>query len=237
VKKIWLATVAAALHLSSTASQAADDVATSAIAQVNTNNAVLATGLTDLKATLFASRTALPFDNGVAANNCAQYANLLSISAPEESIRSAEIRGEYLVCDAVRLLGGEPFIVTEAAIPANAAKTLFERLDMRTFPSSLRNRTDDKTHTLKTLLGSGTVTMTGDTAEVESGEHFFSLKVVGVVHRPSTKFGGRPQPDEWIVWVGDEIKDGNYKSYRTLIVRPPSVARGGLYTASMYPVP
>ena len=63
--------------------------------------------------------------------------------------------GEYLVCDALRMVGAQPFIVTQAALPAHAAKALYERLDLRTFPSSLRNRADGPTHTLKTLLAFG----------------------------------------------------------------------------------
>lgn len=235
MKKSWIA-AAATLYLSCSTSLAADNSPHSAIALVSTQNAVLVSALADLKATLFSPRTTLPFDNGVGVNNCVQYSNLLFTSAPDESVRSAEIRGEYLVCDAVRLLGGEPFIVTKAAIPANAAKTLFEHLDMRTFPSSLRNRADDQSHSLKTLLALGAVTMTRDTVEVETSAQFFSLKIVGIVHRPATKSGGKVQQDEWIVWVGDEMKDGNYKSYRTLIVRPPSDARGGKYTGSIYPM-
>lgn len=189
-----------------------------------------------MKGALFAPRTALPFDNGGVANNCAQYSHLLFTSAPDESTRSAEIRSEYLVCDALRMVGAQPFIVTQAALPAHAAKALYERLDLRTFPSSLRNRADGPTHTLKTLLTLGKVTMTQDTVEVETGAQFFSLKIVGEVSRPATEAGGERLQKEWIVWIGDELKDGNYKSYRTLIVRPFHDSRGDRYTGTLYPV-
>lgn len=189
-----------------------------------------------MKGALFAPRTALPFDNGGVANNCAQYSHLLFTSAPDESTRSAEIRSEYLVCDAVRMVGTQPFIVTQAALPAHAAKALYERLDLRTFWSSLRNRADGPTHTLKTLLALGKVTMTQDTVEVETGTQFFSLKIVGVVSRPATEAGGERLQTEWIVWVGDELKDGNYKAYRTLIVRPSRDSRGDRYTGTLYPM-
>ena len=147
------------------------------------------------------------------------------------------------------MVGAQPFIVTQAALPAHAAKALYERLDLRTFPSSLRNRADGPTHTLKTLLAFGfwllafgfwlsafgKVTLTQDTVEVETVTQFFSLKIVGVVSRPSPEAGGERLQTEWIVWVGDELKDGNYKAYRTLIVRPPSNSRGGRYTGTLYP--
>ena len=95
------------------------------------------------------------------------------------------------------MVGAQPFIVTQAALPAHAAKALYERLDLRTFPSSLRNRADGPTHTLKTLLAFGfwllafgKVTLTQDTVEVETVTQFFSLKIVGVVSRPSPEAGG-----------------------------------------------
>ena len=235
VKKFWLSATVT-LYFSLAASHAASNSAHHAITQVSTQNPALTAALTDLKMALFAPRTALLFDNGGVANNCAQYSNLLSSGAPYESTRSAEIRSEYLVCDAVQMLGLQPFIVTQASLPANAARTLFERLDMRSFPSSLRNRADGQTHTLNTLLASGKVTMTRDTVEVETNTQFFSLKIVGVVKRPANEFGGRRLQKEWIVWVGDELKDGNYKSYRTLIVRLPSDSRGGQYTGSIHPM-
>ena len=85
------------------------------------------------------------------------------------------------------------------------------------------------------LLAFGKVTLTQDTVEVETVTQFFSLKIVGVVSRPSPEAGGERLQTEWIVWVGDELKDGNYKAYRTLIVRPPSNSRGGRYTGTLYP--
>ena len=85
------------------------------------------------------------------------------------------------------------------------------------------------------LLAFGKVTLTQDTVEVETVTQFFSLKIVGVVSRPSLEAGGERLQTEWIVWVGDELKDDNYKAYRTLIVRPPSNSRGGRYTGTLYP--
>ena len=154
LKKFGLA-AAAILCVSLAASPAASHSAHHAITQISPQNAAVAAALTDMKGALFAPRTALPFDNGGLANNCAQYSHLLFTSAPDESTRGAEIRSEYLVCDALRMVGAQPFIVTQAALPAHAAKALYERLDLRTFPSSLRNRADGPTHTLKTLLAFG----------------------------------------------------------------------------------
>ena len=235
MKKFGLA-AAAILCVSVAASPAASHSAHKALTQVSPQNAAVAAALTNMKGVLFAPRTALPFDNGGMANNCAQYSHLLSTSAPDESTRSAEIRSEYLVCDALRMLGAQPFTVSQAALPASAAKALYERLDLRSFPSSLRNRANGPTHTLKTLLALGKVTMNRDTVEIETDTQFFSLKIVGMVSRPATEAGGERLQTEWIVWVGDELKDGNYKANRTLIVRPSRDSRGDRYTGTLYPM-
>jgi len=236
VTKPWFAAVAVLLF-SSSAVQAAEGLAPSTVTQVEATSSELAVALHDIKKTLSTPRTPLAFDNGATASNCAQYSNLLPTSSPDESVRNAEIRAEYLVCDAVRLISSDPFLVGNRLLPAHAAKALFERLDLRSFPSSLRNRADGQSYTLKSLLAPGTVKTTRNAVEIETSEQFFSLQIVGVVRRPVTGGRMKTRPDEWIVWIGDEIKDGNYKSYRTLIVTPPSRLSSGAYTGSIYPAP
>jgi len=234
MKKTLCAAVAT-LMFAAGALHAAQGSALHTFTQVGTTSTELATALHDIKKTLFTPRTPLTFDNGAAAGNCAEYSNLATTHSPDESVRNAEIRAEYLVCDAVRLISSEPFFVEKNPLPAGAAKALFERLDMRSFPSSLRNRANEQSHTLKTLLASGTVKTTRDTVEVETEEQFFSLQIVGVISHTASKGGVKVRQSEWIVWVGDEMKDGNYKSYRTMVVRPPSKPSGGRYTGALYP--
>lgn len=233
--KKTLFTAVVALMFSGGTLQAAEGPAPRMFTQVGTTSTELATALQDLKTTLSTPRTPLVFDNGSAASNCAEYSNLLAVHAPDESVRNAEIRAEYLVCDAVRWISNEPFLVEKHTLPPTAAKTLFERLDLRSFPSSLHNRANGQSHTLKTLLASGAVKTTRDTVEVETDEQFFTLQIAGVVSRPVSKDGVSTSQTEWIVWVGDEMRLGNYKSYRTLIVRPPSKLSGGRYTGLLYP--
>lgn len=233
--KTILFTAVAVLMFSGSALHASEGTGESALTQVRTTSPELATALQDLKTALHTPKTPLMFDNGAAASNCAEYSNLLAAHPPEESVRNAEIRAEYLVCDAIRLISNEPFLAKRHTLPANAAKALLERLDLRSFPSSLRNRTTDRSHTLKTLLVSGTVKTTQNSVEVETDEQFFSLQIAAVISHPALAGNLKTRRSEWIVWVGDEMKDGNYKSYRTLIVRPPTPSSRGQYTGSMYP--
>ena len=194
---------------------------------VDISNSDLFHGLQDIVKVLRADRTEFSFENGQSSTNCIEYLNLLTISPPSEAVRNSEIRSEYLVCDSVRIISSEPFIAREKKLPKVVTKALFENLDLRTFPSSLRNRTDDTKNTLKALL-QGKVTFQGSELQVETSGNFFKLEVVGVVHR-----GATPTP-EWVVWVTDEVKGGNYKSYRTIVVRHSGEA-SGRYIATMFP--
>ncbi|MVT30276.1 hypothetical protein GO496_25880 [Acidovorax citrulli] len=171
-----------------------------------------------------AARTPLAFDNGESARNCREYAELLPKSRPVESERNFEIRGEYLLCDALHLVAGKPFAAEKAGVAARRARTLHDRLDVRTFPSSLRNRADAKRHTVKTVLP-GASHAQGAVVAVETPDQRFRLEVVATVAP------GKGRKPEWIVWVSDESKTGTYRGYSTLVVQPPR-NKSGAYTAA-----
>lgn len=190
-------------------------------------NPALLLALQDIKHTLTMERAALVFENGASAKNCVAYSNFLSQSPVAESVRNAEIRSEYLLCDSLRLISDRPFIAKKKTLPNSVAMKLLGRLDLRTFPSSLRNRATDQAYTLKALLP-GTVQATGSSLAVETSDNFFKLEIVALVPQ------GRGTAQDWIVWVTDEVKGGNYRSYRTLVVSKSNTPSGH-YTAALYP--
>ncbi len=194
---------------------------------VEISNSALFLALQDIRKTLNSDRTRFSFENGQSSKNCLEYLNLLSTSLPSETIRNSEVRSEYLLCDSVRIISSEPFLAEKKNLTRHIAQTLFENLDLRTFPSSLRNRLDDRKYTLKTLFP-GAGKFQGSKLEVETLDHFFKLEVVGVVHH------GAGPVRAWVVWVTDEAKGGNYKSYRTIVVTNSENAPGR-YVAAMYP--
>ncbi len=194
---------------------------------VEVSSSDLFAALQDIRQALSTNRSRISFENGQSANNCLEYLNLLSTSAPAETVRNSEVRSEYLVCDSVGIISSEPFIAREKNLSGNITRALFENMDLRTFPSSLRNRADDQRYTLKTLLP-GAGKFQGSKLEVETPDHFFKLEVVGIVHR------GTGATRDWLVWVTDEVKGGNYKSYRTIVVKNSGKPSGG-YVATMYP--
>ena len=236
MQKTWFTAVAAlVLALCSAPLHAGQRAGSLATTHVHAFHPELKAALQDLKQALLAPRTPLAFDNGASAENCAQYLNRLSAGQPEESVHGASIRAEYLVCDAVRFIANEPFTLGTDTAPSHVAKALFERLDLRSFPSSLHNRADAQRHTLKQLLASAQVTMTPTSVEGETDEQAFSLHIAAVVRRPASSGNVKTRQSEWIVWVADEMKNGNYRSYRTLVVRPPTQGSGGRYTGWVYP--
>jgi hypothetical protein len=194
---------------------------------VEIQNPSLFRALQDIRQVLKTDRTEFSFENGRTSKNCIEYLNLLPASPPSETTRNSEIRSEYLLCDSVRIISDGPFVAREKKLAGYVTKALFEKLDLRTFPSSLRNRTDNKKNTLKTLFP-GQVKFQDSGLQIETSDNFFKLEVVGVVHR-----GAKPTT-EWVVWVTDEVKGGNYKSYRTIVVRA-SEEPSGRYAATMYP--
>ncbi|ABM32055.1 hypothetical protein QRO11_16380 [Paracidovorax citrulli] len=191
---------------------------------VRVANPELLAALQNPEAALQAARTPLAFDNGESARNCREYAELLPKSRPVESERNFEIRGEYLLCDALHLVAGKPFAAEKAGVAARRARTLHDRLDVRTFPSSLRNRADAKRHTVKTVLP-GASHAQGAVVAVETPDQRFRLEVVATVAP------GKGRKPEWIVWVSDESKTGTYRGYSTLVVQPPR-NKSGAYTAA-----
>lgn len=237
MRNFWLV-VATLIFSFSSASKAAQEFSPPRFIKVSPSSPIFAIALKNVKKTLLEPRTPLAFDNGTFADNCASYSNLSNTSTPEESIRNKEIHSEYLICEALILVSSDSYIIDKhAALPSNTAKEFFERLDLRSFPSSLNNRADDQRHTLKTLMESSTIKISEDSIEIESDEQFFSLKIIGTLSRATLNNGVKSAQKEWIVWIGDERKDGNYKSYSTVVVRPPTPSSRGRYTGSIYPAP
>ncbi len=225
--KRWIALASAVMVSGALHAAPAHPAADPAVGVVHVTNPELLSALQNLKASLTAERTPLAFDNGASAKNCLEYSDLLSKSQPVESTRNFEIRSEYRLCDSIRAVAGKPFVAQKAATSGKHGKALYEKLDLRSFPSSLRNRADGKKHTLQTLLP-GTPQSEGSAVQVETPEQFFRLEVVGTIDH------GRGHPPEWIVWVTDELKNGTYRGYSNIVVHPPRAA-SGLYTAAASP--
>lgn len=132
--KRWIALASAAMVSAALHAANATPAADHAVGVVHVTNPELLSALQNLKASLTAERTPLVFDNGASAKNCLEYSDLLSKSQPVESTRNFEIRSEYRLCDSIRVITGKPFVAQKAAASGKQAKTLYEKLDLRSFP-------------------------------------------------------------------------------------------------------
>ncbi|MGD9386414.1 MAG: hypothetical protein PVF28_07655, partial [Thioalkalispiraceae bacterium] len=131
----------------------------------------------------------------------------------KEGVNNQIIKNEYLECDVLSLLGDSSF--TREKQKVSTGEALATRLDLRTFPSSLFRRVDDNAYTLKQVAGKQT-SSTQHTVVYETDDWFYRLEVVA---QADLNKNGEP---DWIVWLFDEAKTGNYRSYQTLIIYDPA---------------
>lgn len=158
---------------------------------------------------LIQHRTVLTFNNGMSANNCRDYLKLSVNHDVQETVNNQIIKSEYLVCDAVNILAGAKSFTDNSVV--QMGDVLLHRLDIRSFPNSFSRMADDNAFTLYKMFPNQLSANT-DSVSYESDEWFFSLHIVAIADLNSNV-----NPD-WIVYLSDESKTGNYRNYATLIV-------------------
>lgn len=169
----------------------------------------------DIDKSLNIERTELLFSNGNAAKNCSTYFDLVSRYEVDESVNNMAVKSEYLICDALEILSKKSVGTIRKTADFRFGEELSSRLDLRTFPSSLFNASDDKKYNLQSMY-SKNVTSKGSVTVAETPDWIFRLEVVAV-----TQVNNNETPD-WIVWLTDESKSGNYRAYKTLVIYDPT---------------
>ena len=91
---------------------------------------------------------------------------------------------------------------------------LESKLDLRSFPSSLNRIGSEEANTLKSIFPEQTKSF-NNVVELQTEDWAFTIEVVALA-----KINDNSSPD-WIVWVLDEAKSGNYRGYSTLIIYDP----------------
>lgn len=180
----------------------------------------------DARNILAHQRSALVFENGNVASTCNAYLHQSAQSTLIESTSNALAKSEYLICDGLRLLGESLPAKNSMRSESERAAELVRRLDMRSFPSSLRMRADGASYTLAQIVPDQVET-DGNAVQVSLDGAFLRLEVVAEVRVDSNA------DNDWIVWLVDEATDGNYRNYQTLII--PDVARNPVLQASAFP--
>lgn len=177
-------------------------------------------------ATLTLQRNSLLFESGASASNCEEYLTLKQSSVVADGVNNRNVSQEYLVCDSVALLKQAGARISTFRPSPGLGKELLHRLDLRTFPSSLRQRVDKQ----RVVPGSfRTLPMKADQYSVSSAteDWLFEIEVVA-----EFDIDGNGKHD-WLLWLTDVARQGTYRAYHVLIVPNPS--RHGLLSAEIVP--
>ncbi|HBN22655.1 MAG TPA: hypothetical protein DD412_05400 [Holosporales bacterium] len=172
------------------------------------------------------TRSSLSYIGGHIATDCQTYFDLTSMYEIDETIHNQSVKSEYLICDALNILSSSTGVPRENVNISSMGEALLIKLDLRSFSSSLYRASDENSHTLKSLYPQNTSSV-GNIAELNAEDWTFTLEVVAVA-----KINDNSSPD-WVIWVLDESKSGNYRGYSTLIIYDPE--RHESFKAIAYP--
>lgn len=168
----------------------------------------------------------LTFGEDHIAKNCKTYFEMSSNHDIDETINNQMVKSEYLICDALKILSESSGVKTKNINASNSGEELLTKLDLRTFASSFFRLCDKNSYTLKSLFPEHASSL-ASVALVETEDWAFTLEIVAVAN-----INENSTPD-WVVWVLDESKSGNYCGYSTLIIFDPN--NQAIYKATPYP--
>ncbi len=179
-------------------------------------NADIASSLNDFKKSFNSKRAGLEFVSGIKVHNCNAYTKEVKKSKISEGVNNQIAKSEYLLCDVLGLLGNKSYSLVKPNLNIN--NVISNKLDLRTFPSSLGPRLDDNNFTIRSIAGNDLV-VKGDSIIYETPDWNFKLELVATADVNDNK------NEDWILWVTDESKSGNYRSYQTLVLYDVDVSK------------
>jgi hypothetical protein len=171
-------------------------------------------------------RSTLLFIGGREATDCNSYFDMVSKHRLEETVHNQLVKSEYLICDALKILSGSLGFSHEKVKVLNLGDELLSKLDIRSFPSSINRAGSDISHTLKSIYPYQT-SYDDNVANLQTEDWSFILEAVALAG-----INDNSTPD-WIVWVFDESKSGNYRGYSTIIIYDPREQE--TYKATTFP--
>ena len=175
--------------------------------------------LSNYDAELTKARNQLGFEDGSSVSHCDGYIKASQTSRIGEGVNNMIIRDEYLMCDVLALVGKSRKL--QVKDKSEYTEALANKLDLKSFRSSLRPRMDDKTRTLAKLVTlPDKLVIDGEKVSIVSDNWHFAL-----VHVASGDINNNGKPD-WIIWVVDEAKVGNYRGYDTLVAYDVDLGEG-----------
>lgn len=172
-------------------------------------NTTVSSSLNNFKQSFNSKKTELQFDSGIKVDNCNTYSKEVKKSRVTEDVNNQAVKSEYLLCDVLELLRNKSFL--EMKSNADINNVIANKLDLRTFPSSFGPRLDDKNYTIKSIAGADLIVKSNNVT-YETADWNFKLELIATTDINSNK------KYDWIIWVVDESKTGNYRAYQTVIL-------------------
>ncbi|MCP1673266.1 hypothetical protein J2T57_000358 [Natronocella acetinitrilica] len=174
-------------------------------------NAEVAAAYQQPDAVLSERRSPLRLADGTTVTDCTAYLAALDHAPVEETTANVTVRVEYRICDTLAVLR-DSAAPPGVALPLPAyAEGLRDRLDLRSFPSSLRQLADDYP-TAADLPDPMATSISNAVLLIESADWHYRLEVVAVVGTDADA------GEDWLVWLTDEALSGSYRDYRLLII-------------------
>lgn len=159
-------------------------------------------------------RNVLELSSGATARNCFEYINNSLPRTIGEEVNEQIIYQEYLICDTVEAIRNMTDNKEYASASENRGETIGKNLDLRSFPSSMGPKITDEKFTLATLAKDAIKTL-DNSVEIDNQEWIYKLEVIAAGDFNSN------QKEDWLLWLTDESKVGNYRDYGALIVYDP----------------
>lgn len=165
-------------------------------------------------------RTPLAFESGRTVSNCAGYLAERARGETGAAVSNRIVKSEYCICDALDLLRRAQPAQAVRRPPSFYTREIVERLDLRSFLSSLRPKMEDEEHPVMRTLETLSPRTDRFTAISDTEDWYYSFEVVA--RADFTNDGS----EDWLVLFTDQAKEGSYRDYGVLVVE--DAARPGL---------
>lgn len=167
-------------------------------------------------------RVAIEFESGTKVETCGAYIQLVGETILKEDVNNQISKSEYLICDLLAIVGNKKI---EEGGNTGYGERLATGLDLRSFPSSLFQSLDENKYTL-THFGATELQVGNVFVIYETPDWRYKVEVIA-----SLDINHNDKAD-WVIWLSDEAKNGNYRQYETIIAY--DVADVGVFSASQY---
>lgn len=168
-------------------------------------------------------RTALNFASGKQVDNCADYLSEKKNSEIKDEYPDVLYASEYIVCDALAILKESSNAAAKPFSAMNYGKEIYSRLNIGNLPSSLVEGVSEKPVFLKDKLAKSRPKITKYKIESDTKQWFFAVQTAA---QTDVDRNGKP---DLILYVIDQAKEGNYRSYSTWLVM--NVEKTGILNA------